>query len=143
MRVIDVGFINFSLEEKSYENILIYNISDKSFVAEKPLRIWFDKIGEFVKINDGFRYLVLLEHNKIYHKVRYLISGESSIKCSISYNFTRTRIDSYNSLPIEKLLAFHNVIILIKPLVNRNKNHYYNLFLEKKIRIKIHLMQLF
>ena len=33
MRVIDVGFINLSLEEKSYENILIYNISDKSFVA--------------------------------------------------------------------------------------------------------------
>ena len=143
MRVIDVGFINFSLEEKSYENILIYNISDKSFVAEKPLRIWFDKIGGFVKINDGFRYLVLLEHNEIYHQIRYLISGESSIKCSIGYNFTRIRIDSYNSLPIEKILAFHNVIILIKPLVNRDKNHYYNLFLEKKIRIKIHLMQLF
>ena len=39
------------------------------------------------------------------------------------------RIDSYNSLPIEKIFAFHNVIILIKSIVKKNKNNYhYNLF---------------
>ena len=36
-----------------------------------------------------------------------------------------------NSLPIEKILTFHNVVILIKSVVNENKNHYYNIFLEK------------
>ena len=137
MRVIDIGFINFLLDEKSYKNILIYNISYKRFVGEKPLHIWVDKIGGFVKINNGFRYLVLLEHNKIYHKIRYLISGASGIKYSISYNFNRIIIDSYNALPIEKILAFHNVIILIEPVVYKNKNHDYNIFPEKKIRIKI------
>ena len=106
-------------------------------MGEKPLHIWFDKIGGFVKINNGFRYLVLLEHNKIYHKIRYLISGASGIKYSISYNFKRIIIDSYNALPIEKILAFHNFIILIESVVYKNKNHYYNIFLEKKIRIKI------
>ena len=30
---------------------------------------------------------------------------------SINHNFARIRIDSYNSLPIEKILTFHNVII--------------------------------
>ena len=40
-------------------------------------------------------------------------------------------------LAIEKILAFHNVIILIESVVYKNKNHYYNVFLEKKIRIKI------
>ena len=35
-------------------------------------------------------------------------------------------------LPIEKALSFHNVTILIKSVVNENKNHYYyNIFLEK------------
>ena len=44
----------------------------------------------------------------------------------------RIRIDSYSSLPIEKILSFHNVVILIKLVVNKNKNeYYYNLFLEK------------
>ena len=42
------------------------------------------------------------------------------------------RIDSYNSLPIEKILTFHNVIILIKSVVNKNKNQdYSNILLEK------------
>ena len=30
-----------------------------------------------------------------------------------------------NFLPIEKLLTFHNFIILIKSVVNKNKNEYY------------------
>ena len=41
-------------------------------------------------------------------------------------------MDSYNSLPTEKILTFHNVTILIKSVANINKNnYYYNIFLEK------------
>ena len=54
---------------------------------------------------------------------------------SIDHNFARIRIDSHNSLLIDllsKTLTFHNVIILIKSVFNKNQNHYYyNLFLEK------------
>ena len=32
---------------------------------------------------------------------------------------------THNFLPIEKLLTFHNFIILIKSVVNKNKNEYY------------------
>ena len=41
------------------------------------------------------------------------------------------RIDSNNSLPIEKILTFHNFLILIKLVVNESKNNCYNIFLEK------------
>ena len=38
----------------------------------------------------------------------------------------------HNSLPIEKIFTFHNVIILIKSVINKNSNvYYYNIFLEK------------
>ena len=51
---------------------------------------------------------------------------------SINHNFGNTRSDSCNSVPTEKILNFHNVIIPIKSVVNKNKNHYYyNIFLEK------------
>ena len=41
-------------------------------------------------------------------------------------------MDSYNSLHIEKILTFYNVIILIKSLVNKKENnYYYNIFSEK------------
>ena len=51
------------------------------------------------------------------------MSKKSSITDSINYNFARTRINSYDSLPIENILAFRNVIIFIKSVVNKNKNN--------------------
>ena len=57
---------------------------------------------------------------------------KSSIINSINHNFARIRVDSYNSLPIEKIMTFRNVITLIKPVVKYNENnYYYNIFLEK------------
>ena len=32
----------------------------------------------------------------------------------ISHNYAKIEVDSYDSLPLEKTMAFHNVIILIK-----------------------------
>ena len=37
-------------------------------------------------------------------------------------------------MPIEKILIFHSVIILIKSVVNKNKtNYYYHISLEKSL----------
>ena len=56
---------------------------------------------------------------------------KNGIAGSINHNFARIRIDSYNSLPIEKILTFH-AIILIKAVVSKNKNKcYYKIFLGK------------
>ena len=70
--------------------------------------------------------------DKICDKIKYLISEKSGIVASINHNLGKIKIDSYNSLPIEKILTFHNVIILIKSVYNKNKNeYYYNIFSEK------------
>ena len=69
--------------------------------------------------------------DKICNNTKYLISDKSGIT-DINYNFPRSRIDSYNSLPIEKTLTFYNIVILTKSVANKNKNEYYfNIFLEK------------
>ena len=60
------------------------------------------------------------------------MSKKSGIAESINHNFAKIRIDACNYLPTEKILTSHNVIILIKSVVNMNKNEYhYNIFLEK------------
>ena len=63
MRVRGFDFDNISLYEKSYENsyenILIYDISYKSFMGAKPLCIRFDKVDRFIETFDGTRYLAL------------------------------------------------------------------------------------
>ena len=48
------------------------------------------------------------------------------------HDFATIRIDSYSSLPIGKILTFHNVIILIKLVVSKYENNYcYNIFFRK------------
>ena len=39
MRVLDIDFSDVLLSEKSYENILIFDISYKTFMGAKPLHI--------------------------------------------------------------------------------------------------------
>ena len=40
-------------------------------------------------------------------------------------------VDFYDSFPIEKELTLHNIIILIKSVLNKDQNYYYyNIFLE-------------
>ena len=58
---------------------------------------------------------------------------KNGITDSINHNFGRIWIDSYNSLPREKALTFHDVIILINSFFNQNKNndYCYNIVLEK------------
>ena len=124
MRDIDIDFDNVLLDEKykksykTYENILIYDISHKSLMGTKLLRIWFEKIDRFIKIYDGVKYLVLFaseRSNAICNRIKYLKSEKSGITDSINHSFGRIRIDSYNSLPIEKILTFHSLLIFISP----------------------------
>ena len=107
------NFDNFLLDEKSFEhsykNILIYDISYKTFMGAKPLRISFDKVDGFIKTYDGTRYLVLIDpkrYDAIYDRIRYRVSKKHGITYSINHNFARIRIDSYNPLYLEKTLTF-------------------------------------
>ena len=93
------------------------------------MRIRFDKIDGFIRILDGeIKHLVLFDH-ELFDKICDRITD---ITDSINHNFRKIRIYSYNSLPIEEILTFHNVIIHSKSVVNKNKNeYYYDVFLGK------------
>ena len=91
----------------------------KTFMGAKPLHIRFEKVDGFIKIYNETRYLVLFgpeRHNAIYDRIRYLISDKSGITYCINHNLTKIRIDSYNSLPIEKTLS--QVLLRIKNPTN-------------------------
>ena len=96
-------------DEKSYENILIYDISYKTLIYPKPLRIRFFKIDGIIRIYDGARYLTLFDSEKyegIYNRIRYLISQKIGITYIFSHYFAKIEVDSYDSLPIEKKIDF-------------------------------------
>ena len=139
MRDGDSNFDNILLDKESHvnwnENILIYTTLYKTFIGAKPLRIRFNEVDGFSHIFDGTRYLALIipeRYDAIYDRIRDLINEKGGITDSVNHNFGRIRIDLCSSLPIEKVLTFHNVILLIKSVVNENKNnYYYKIFLEK------------
>ena len=51
----EFDFGNILLDEKSYENVLVYDISHKTLIGAKTLGIRFDKKNEFIRVYDGTR----------------------------------------------------------------------------------------
>ena len=115
MKVGDINVDRILLDKKSYENIFLFNILYKKYMDAKPLRIRFDKVDGIIKIHGRIRYLELSNsynevycrinsriYNAIFDRINYLVSEKSDDKYSIDHYPARTRIDSYNSLPIEK-----------------------------------------
>ena len=83
----------------------------------------------FIRTYDGTRYLVLFDPEKydiIYNRIRDIISPKSIhfFTYIFSNYYLEIKVDSYDSLPIEKMLTLHNVIIHIKSVPNKDKNHY-------------------
>ena len=73
----DFDLDNNLLDEKSYENIFIYDFLYKILIDAKALHIRFDKIDGFVRVYNGTRYLVLFSsenYDPIYNRIRYLIT---------------------------------------------------------------------
>ena len=75
IKFVDFDFDNILLDEKSYENVLIYDILYKTLIGAKPLRIRFDKIDGFIRVHNMRSYLVIFSPEKydaIYKRIRYL-----------------------------------------------------------------------
>ena len=68
----------------------------------------------------------------IYNSIRYLTNLKRGITDIFCYYYEKIKVKSYDSLPIEKRSTLHNVIILIKSVLSKDKKHsYYNIFLGK------------
>ena len=60
----DFDIDNILIDCKSYENILIYDISVQTLIDLQLLGIRFDKIDGFIRIYNGNRYLTLIGSKK-------------------------------------------------------------------------------
>ena len=59
IKINDFDLDKIFIDERWYENILVYNISYKSLIDSMPLRITFDKVDGFIRVYDGTEYIVL------------------------------------------------------------------------------------
>ena len=113
IKIEDCNLDNILIGGKSHENILVYNTSYKTLIDAKPLCIMFEKIDGFNRVYDETRYLVF-----------FVSENYNSIYNIIFHNYARIKVDSEDSLPLEKTITFHDVIILIKSVFNKNLNNF-------------------
>ena len=119
IKIEDFNLNNISIDEKLYENILVYNISYKKSWLLLNFCV-LDSIKYMNGVFGGTSYLLLFgseNYDFIYNKIRYLVGVKRSITYVISHNYAKIKVDSYDSLPLEKTMTFHNVIILVKSLL--------------------------
>ena len=64
-------FDNISLDEKSYENFLIYDVTYKTPYGAKPLRIIFDEVNGHIRKYDSTKYLGLFHSDEKYERIFY------------------------------------------------------------------------
>ena len=90
----DLDLDNILIDDKSHENILIYDIWYKTLIDSNLLRI-FNKIDQIIRIYDGTRYLTLFgtkKHDTIYDRIRYLIRLKSSITYILLIYFAKSKL---------------------------------------------------
>ena len=91
-------------------------------IDPKALHMRLYKIDGFIRIYDGTNYLALFDSEKydaIYNRMRYIISLKSDITYIFSHNFAKIKIDSFDSLPMEKIFTLHNVMTHINSVLNK------------------------
>ena len=92
--------------EKSYENILIYNVVFKTLYGAKPLRIVFNKIDGYTRKYDSTKYLALFhcdeKNERIFDRRSYSNMLKSNISDVCSHKYTKFKINSDDDLPLEK-----------------------------------------
>ena len=109
------------MDEKSYENLLIYEVLYKTLISVKALSVVFDKVYRFITDYDGNKYLVLFrpeKHNVIFDRIGYVIGMKSGATYVFSHNYTKIKIYSDDDLNLEKGLTMHHVVILVKLVFN-------------------------
>ena len=102
-KIEDFHFDNILIGEKSGKNILVYNISYKTLIDTKPLRLRFDKVDGFIRLNYGTRYLFICrfrfdsqKYNVIFNKIRYLIGIKTGITYIFSHSYANIKVDLYD-----------------------------------------------
>ena len=64
IKIEDFDLDSILIDEKSYKNISVYNISYKNLIDSKPLHIRFGQIDGFFRVYNGTRYLLLFVSKK-------------------------------------------------------------------------------
>ena len=83
-------------------------------IGAKPLGIRFNKVDGFIRVYDGTSPE---KYDVISNRIRYLISLKCGITYVISHYYAKIKNELSDSLPLEKKVTLHDVVIFIKSVI--------------------------
>ena len=131
------------IDKKSYKNIGIYNngyitikkIDDcKNIHSVNPLYLLIDHANGYIEEKGVNKYLVfdstdknkelLKKYNDVFNGIRNKIKEVSSDECDYKKDYTNTKFNSDDNLPLNKPLKFHNITITIRSVFQEDGKLY-------------------
>ena len=128
------------IDRKSYKDIGIHNIG---YIAIKkiddceniyrvnPLYLLVSYASGYIEEKGVNKYLIfdftdenkelLKKYNDVWNGIKNKIEKVSSGKCDYEKDYTKIKFNSDDDLPLNKLLKFHNMIIIIRSVFEDGK----------------------
>ena len=140
---------NIKIDEKSYKNILIYNIryvTIKEYVKTynvNPLYLIFRYVNGYFEEINGNKYLTLVPTNEskekikkyeeLWIKIRDLIRSITKNLDDYDEKYMKIKFDSDDNLPLNKTIEIPIVAIVVRAVFYENNKYYPQLFLDEFI----------
>ena len=145
----DFDPILLKIDRKSYKNISIYNIGYitikkiddcENIYSVNPLYLLNNHAIGYIEEKDTNKHLIfdskdenkelLKKYNDVGNGIIDIIKEVSSDECDYEKNYTKTKFNSDDDLPLIKPLKFHNMTIIIRSVFEEDGKLYLQLFLD-------------
>ena len=143
---------NLKLDKKSVMDINIYYIG---YITKKPehninsvnlLYLFISELDGFIDEKNGNRYLnitltdsnndVLIKYAEVWNGIKNQIKKiNNGSVVEYDKDYMKIKFDSDDNLPLNKVLKFHAVIIIIRSVFERDGKYYPQIFLDDALVI--------
>ena len=132
--------ILLKIDKKSYKDIGIYNIGyitikkiddSENIYSVNPLYLLVNHANGYIEEKGVNKYLIfdstdenkelLKKYNDVWNGIRDKIKEVSSGECNYEKDYTKSKFNSDDNLPLNKPLKFHNLTITIRSVFEDGK----------------------
>ena len=141
--------ILLKIERKSYKNVGTYNIGYimikkidvyKNIYSVNPSYLIIAHTNEYIEEKGTNKYLIfastdenkelLKKYNDVWNGIKDKIKEVNSDECDYEKYYMKIKFNSDDDLPLDKLLKFHNMTIIIRFVFEEDGKLYLQLFLD-------------
>ena len=145
MIIIKIFYLNLlKIDKRSYKIYYIGYITMRDFDYAKvnsanPLYLIISKGDGYIQEINGDKYLVfastdenkkvLTKYTKLWDEIEYLMKTTKGSEAGENKkDFMKIKFNSYGNLPLNKILKFHNLTVVVRSAFEKDGKYYLHVF---------------